>query len=137
MGATLNQQIIMTEELARVGAPQLPAQGLNHIGPLLMEFGTESHKERWLGPLVRGECRSCFAMTEPEFAGSNPVWMSTTAVRDDEHYVLNGRKWFASAADGANFVIVMVMLVVFVLALVLPFPGHANDESAEGHDEHR
>ena len=41
MGATLNQQIIMTEELARVGAPHLPAQGPNHIGPILIEFGTE------------------------------------------------------------------------------------------------
>jgi acyl-CoA dehydrogenase len=76
---------------------------------ILRECGTDAQQERWLQPLVRGEVRSCFAMTEPEHAGSNPVWMSTTAVRDGEHYVLNGRKWFASAADGASFAIVMAV----------------------------
>ena len=45
MGATLNEQIIMTEELARIGAPHLPVQGLNHIGPILMEFGTDAQKK--------------------------------------------------------------------------------------------
>ena len=76
---------------------------------ILREFGTETQQERWLCPLVRGEIRSCFAMTEPEHAGSNPVWMSTTAVREGDHYVLSGRKWFASAADGASFAIVMAV----------------------------
>ena len=54
MGATLNEQIIMTEELARIGAPQLPAQGLNHIGPILMEFGTEAQKAQHLPPISGG-----------------------------------------------------------------------------------
>ena len=76
---------------------------------ILREFGTEAQQERWLCPLVRGEIRSCFAMTEPDHAGSNPVWMGTTAVRDGDHYVINGRKWFASAADGASFAIVMAV----------------------------
>jgi acyl-CoA dehydrogenase len=76
---------------------------------VLMEFGTDAQKERWLGPLVRGECRSCFAMTEPEFAGSNPIWMATMAVRDGDHFVLDGHKWFTSAADGARFAIVMAV----------------------------
>jgi len=76
---------------------------------ILREFGTDAQREQWLGPLVRGEVRSCFAMTEPEHAGSNPVWMSTTAVREGDHYVLNGRKWFASAADGSSFAIVMAV----------------------------
>jgi acyl-CoA dehydrogenase len=76
---------------------------------ILREFGTDAQHERWLYPLVRGEVRSCFAMTEPDHAGSNPVWMSTTAVRDGDHYVLNGRKWFASAADGSSFAIVMAV----------------------------
>jgi acyl-CoA dehydrogenase len=76
---------------------------------ILREFGTDAQQERWLYPLVRGEIRSCFAMTEPDQAGSNPVWMSTTAVRDGDHYVLSGRKWFASAADGASFAIVMAV----------------------------
>ena len=46
MGATLNEQIIMTEELARIGAPHLPVQGLNHIGPILMEFGRPRRRRR-------------------------------------------------------------------------------------------
>ncbi len=76
---------------------------------ILREFGTAEQQECWLAPLVRGDFRSCFAMTEPDHAGSNPVWMSTTAVRDRDDYVINGRKWFASAADGARFAIVMTV----------------------------
>ena len=68
-----------------------------------------AQKERWLLPLARGEIRSCFAMTEPDYPGSNPVWMGTTAVRDGDGYVIDGRKWFASAADGARFAIVMAV----------------------------
>jgi acyl-CoA dehydrogenase len=76
---------------------------------ILMEFGTEQQKQRWLNPLMRGEIRSCFSMTEPDCAGSNPVWMKTTAVRDGDHYVINGRKWFTSAADGATLAVVMAV----------------------------
>jgi acyl-CoA dehydrogenase len=64
---------------------------------------------RWLTPLMHGDIRSCFAMTEPEHAGSNPVWMSTTAVRDGDNYVINGHKWFTTGADGASFTIVMTV----------------------------
>jgi alkylation response protein AidB-like acyl-CoA dehydrogenase len=76
---------------------------------ILVEFGTEEQKDRWLRPLVRGEIRSCFSMTEPEYPGSNPVWMATTAVKDGDDYVINGHKWFTSAADGARFGIVMAV----------------------------
>jgi acyl-CoA dehydrogenase len=76
---------------------------------LLLEHGSEAQHERWLQPLLRGELRSCFAMTEPEHAGSNPVWMGTTAERDGDHWVLDGHKWFCSAADGAAFAIVMAV----------------------------
>ena len=58
---------------------------------------------------MHGEIRSCFAMTEPEHAGSNPVWMSTSAVHDDGSYVINGHKWFTTGADGASFTIVMAV----------------------------
>ncbi|MDZ7648309.1 MAG: acyl-CoA dehydrogenase family protein [Cytophagales bacterium] len=51
----------------------------------------------------------CFAMTEPEFAGSNPVNMATTAVRENDQYIINGHKWFTTAADGAAFTIVMAL----------------------------
>lgn len=76
---------------------------------LLAEFGTPAQQERWLAPLVRGASRSCFAMTEPEYPGSNPVWMGTTAVHDGDDYVINGHKWFTSSADGAAFAIVMAV----------------------------
>ncbi len=76
---------------------------------LLHSHGSDAQKARWLGPLVRGETRSCFAMTEPEHAGSNPVWMDTVAVRDGDDYVITGHKWFTSAADGAAFTIVMAV----------------------------
>jgi len=76
---------------------------------LLLAHGSDPQKERWLVPLARGEIRSCFAMTEPEFAGSNPVWMATTAVRDGDSYLIDGHKWFTSSAEGAAFTIVMAV----------------------------
>jgi acyl-CoA dehydrogenase len=76
---------------------------------LLHSHGSPEQKRRWLEPLARGEIRSCFSMTEPEHAGSNPVWMSTTARRDGGHYVIDGHKWFTSSADGAAFAIVMAV----------------------------
>ena len=66
-------------------------------------------RRRWLRPLVNGDIRSCFSMTEPEYPGSNPIWMATTAVKDRGDYVINGHKWFTSAADGAAFAIVMLV----------------------------
>lgn len=74
-----------------------------------MAHGTAEQKEKYLLPLVRGEIRSCYAMTEPEYPGSNPVWMGTTATRSGDDYVINGRKWFTTAADGAAFAITMAV----------------------------
>src|SRR6185369_7737105 len=74
---------------------------------LLMQYGTDAQRERFLAPLVRGEIRSCFTMTEPEHAGSNPVWLSTTARKEGGEWVLHGHKWFATGADGAAFAICM------------------------------
>ncbi len=76
---------------------------------LLLSHGSDAQREAWFVPLARGEIRSCFAMTEPEHAGSNPVWMDTTAVRDGADYVISGHKWFTSSADGAAFTIVMAV----------------------------
>ena len=76
---------------------------------LLHRLGTEEQKERFLLPLVRGEVRSCFAMTEPETAGSNPTELRCRARNDGSGYVLDGRKWFATGADGARFAIVMAV----------------------------
>jgi len=76
---------------------------------ILIEHGTPEQKERFLKPLLAGRIRSCFAMTEPENAGSNPVRLSTTAVREGDEYVINGHKWFTTGADGAAFAIVMAI----------------------------
>ena len=76
---------------------------------LMHQFASPFLQEKYLRPLERGEIRSCFAMTEPEHAGSNPVHMSTTAVREGDEYVINGHKWFTSSADGASFTIVMAV----------------------------
>lgn len=76
---------------------------------LLIHAGTEAQRDRYLLPLTRGEIRSCFAMTEPEHAGSNPTWMSTSAVREGEEYVIDGHKWFTTAAEGASFAILMAV----------------------------
>ncbi|MFQ5400478.1 MAG: acyl-CoA dehydrogenase family protein [Anaerolineae bacterium] len=76
---------------------------------ILIEHGTPQQKERFLQPLLEGEIRSCFSMTEPEHPGSNPTWMSTTAVREGDSYIIDGHKWFTSAADGAAFAIVMAV----------------------------
>ncbi len=112
MGLSLLEFALVGEELGR---SPLGHYAFNCQAPdagnmeLLREFATEAQKERWLMPLVRGEIRSCFAMTEPDFPGSNPVWMGTRAVRDGDAYAIEGRKWFASAADGARFAIVMAV----------------------------
>jgi acyl-CoA dehydrogenase len=76
---------------------------------LMHQFASAELKEKYLKPLMRGDIRSCFAMTEPEFSGSNPVDMATTAVREGDHYIINGHKWFTTAADGASFTIVMAI----------------------------
>jgi acyl-CoA dehydrogenase len=76
---------------------------------ILMEHGTDYQKETFLNPLVAGKIRSCFSMTEPDYAGSNPIMMGTTAVKDGSNYIINGHKWFTSSADGADFAIAMVI----------------------------
>jgi len=76
---------------------------------LLHKFGTESQQRQFLQPLTEGRIRSCFSMTEPDLAGSNPVLLRTMAVREGDGYVINGHKWFTTAADGAAFAIVMAV----------------------------
>ncbi len=76
---------------------------------LLHLHGTASQIDTFLKPLAAGEIRSCFAMTEPHTAGSNPTLLEAHAVKDGNEWVINGRKWFTTAADGATFTIAMVI----------------------------
>lgn len=112
MGLGFMEHAMLSEALGRsplghyVFNAQAPDAGNMEV---LLAFGTETQQQRWLRPLCAGRVRSCFSMTEPDRAGSNPVWMDTTAKKDGDSYVIAGRKWFTTAADGAAFAIVMAI----------------------------
>jgi len=76
---------------------------------ILVQYGTAEQKARFLGPLLAGEIRSCFGMTEPDYPGSNPSWMGARAEKDGGEYLITGNKWFATGADGAAFAVVMAI----------------------------
>ena len=112
MGLTLPEFARVSEELGRSPLGhylfncQAPDSGNMEV---LIEHGTPEQQARYLHPLVAGEIRSCFSMTEPDAPGSNPTWLETTAVKEGDDYVINGRKWFTSSAEGAAFAIVMAV----------------------------
>jgi alkylation response protein AidB-like acyl-CoA dehydrogenase len=112
MGLTLTEFAHVSEELGRTPLGHFvfncQAPDIGNM-ELLHQFATPAQRKQWLEPLMSGEIRSCFSMTEPRFAGSNPVNMATTAVRYGGDYVINGHKWFTSSADGAAFAIVMAV----------------------------
>lgn len=74
---------------------------------ILLKYGTEDQKKKWLMPLIEGKMESGFSMTEPENAGSDPRSIKTTARRDGDEWVINGHKWFTSNGKRADFFIVM------------------------------
>src|SRR5688500_4975615 len=84
---------------------QAPDEGNMHT---LLHWATDEQKERYLRPLCDGVVRSCFAMTEPEVAGSDPTLIQTRAYQDGDEWVVNGHKWFISGARGATFAILDV-----------------------------
>src|SRR5205814_6855543 len=104
--ANLNEEIGRSFVAQLVFGCQAPDAG---NGEVLHLYGTEEQKERVLRPLVAGETRSFFGMTEPEVAGSDPTLLRGRAVRDGDEWVINAHKWFSSGADGAGFGIVMVV----------------------------
>jgi len=107
MGATLNQQIIMTEELARVGAPQMPAQGLNHIGPILIEFGTEAQKAKHLPPIIDGSVIWAQGYSEPG-AGSDLASLATRATLEGDHFVVQGQKIWTTWGHHSDWMFALV-----------------------------
>jgi acyl-CoA dehydrogenase len=83
---------------------QAPDEGNQHT---LLHHANDEQKEKYLRPLLEGRVRSCFAMTEPEVAGSDPTGIRTMAVQDGDEWVINGHKWFISGAKGATFAILI------------------------------
>ncbi len=112
MGLALAEFALVARELGR---SPLGHYAFNCQAPdagnleILLDHGTREQQELYLRPLAEGALRSCFAMTEPELPGSNPVWLATTARRDGDGWVLDGHKWFTSSADGAAFAVVMAV----------------------------
>jgi acyl-CoA dehydrogenase len=106
---TLGMALISQE----CGVSALASLGLNAMAPdegnmhTLLIAGTPEQLETYLRPLAEGRTRSCFAMTEPGVASSDPTNLETAAVRDGDEWVLNGRKWCITGADGAAFAIVV------------------------------
>jgi acyl-CoA dehydrogenase len=83
---------------------QAPDEGNMHT---LLHWGTDAQKEKYLRPLCEGRMMSCFAMTEPEVAGSDPTLIQTRAYQDGDEWVVNGHKWFISNAHRAQFAILL------------------------------
>ncbi|MFL6011031.1 MAG: acyl-CoA dehydrogenase family protein [Gaiellaceae bacterium] len=104
--AHLNEEIGRSVWAQLVFNCQAPDAG---NGEILHMFGTDEQKERWLRPLVDGDARSFFSMTEPDVSGADPTGLKTAAVLDGGEWVINGRKWFSSGAEGSSFGIVMAV----------------------------
>lgn len=105
----------------------LEAAGYSMLGPIAMNcaapdegnmhlmeaVANEDQKERWLRPMTEGRTRSCFCMTEPHpGAGSDPTLLKTTAVKQGDHFIINGTKWLITGANGAAFAIIMARTIV-------------------------
>jgi len=87
-----------------MGRSPLGARAFNCMAPdtgnmeIVSEFGTPDQRKKWLEPCLEGTMRTCFSMTEPDTAGSDPTLLKTRAVREGDYYVINGHKWFTSNA---------------------------------------
>ena len=104
--AHLNEEIGRVTWAQYVFNCQAPDAG---NGEILHLYGTDEQKERWLKPLVEGEARSFFSMTEPDVSGADPTDLRTSARLDGDEWVIDGHKWFSSGAEGAAFGIVMAV----------------------------
>ncbi|MBT3428353.1 MAG: acyl-CoA/acyl-ACP dehydrogenase [Gammaproteobacteria bacterium] len=108
-GLGITETAIMAHTIARSGAGMSGASAvhLNLFGPNpIVVFGSEEQKQRLLPPLIKGQSRACFGVTEPD-AGLNTTRLSTRAVRDGDHYIINGRKLWTTTAQTANKILII------------------------------
>ena len=104
---------MLCEQMGR--SPAVAPMAFNCSAPdtgnmeILAEHGTEEQTTRWLQPLLDGEIRSCFSMTEPDTSGSDPTQLRSRAELDGDEWVINGHKWFTSGYNGAAIAIAMVV----------------------------
>jgi hypothetical protein len=108
MGASFSQQIIMVEELGRANAPPLcTVHGLNHLGPILIEFGTEEQRQTYLPPILRGDVIWAEGYSEPN-SGSDLASLRTRAELDGDHWVVNGQKIWTTFGHIADWIFMLV-----------------------------
>ena len=107
MGATLTQQIILFEEISRVGAPTPYPHGLNFIGPLIIDAGTPEQKRKHLPPILTGEITWCQGYSEAG-AGSDLVRLETRAEIEGDHFVVNGHKMWTTNGHFADWMFALV-----------------------------
>jgi alkylation response protein AidB-like acyl-CoA dehydrogenase len=107
MGATLTQQIILFEEISRVGAPTPYPHGLNFIGPLIIDAGTDAQKARHLPPILSGDVTWCQGYSESG-AGSDLASLVTRAELDGDHFVVNGHKMWTTNGHFADWMFALV-----------------------------
>jgi len=147
LGPLANALVQMELGESRLGALALNTQGPDDATMLsLLQLGTEDQKERFLGPLLNGDKRICYSMTEKEPGGADATGLQTKAELDGDHYVLNGEKWFSSSASVADIAVVIAktdpeadrhrQFSAFIVEL--PNPGYQivrNIDTMGHHDE--
>ena len=112
-GLTNWQYAFLCEEMGR--SPEVAPMAFNCAAPdtgnmeILAEYGDEDQRRRWLDPALAGEIRTCFSMTEPETSGSDPTGLAASAELDGDEWVINGRKWYTTGANGAALAVAMVV----------------------------
>jgi alkylation response protein AidB-like acyl-CoA dehydrogenase len=107
MGLDAAKHIIYVEEWARLGCPRIPDHGIGLVGPLLIRYGTQAQKDRYLPRILSGEDVWCQGYSEPN-SGSDLASLKTSAVREGDHFVVNGQKIWTTLAHCANWIFLLV-----------------------------